>query len=94
MLLCGCSQIHGHVEQNGQKMPKPELRGTWDGQITAELPDGSSVQLWQKAALPADPTRLVSLAALPILTAGCLTEGTQFWCSILAIPRTCSVICT
>lgn len=50
-------QIRGHVEQNGQKIDKLELHGTWDGQITADLPNGSHQQLWHKAPLPADPTR-------------------------------------
>ena len=49
------------MEQNGQKMDKLELHGTWDGQITADLPDGSHQQLWQKAPLPADPTRSVAV---------------------------------
>ncbi|KAK9846057.1 hypothetical protein WJX84_008575 [Apatococcus fuscideae] len=50
-------QIRGHVEQNGTKVEKLELHGTWDGQISVDLPDGSHQQLWQKAPLPADPTR-------------------------------------
>ena len=50
-------QVRGFLEKDGRRLERPLLYGHWDDALNAEMGDGTSVQLWKKAAPPPDPTR-------------------------------------
>lgn len=50
-------QVSGVVEKSGQVMKGVKLRGKWDSELHADLPDGSSRLLWRINPPAADPSR-------------------------------------
>ncbi|BDA41111.1 Oxysterol-binding protein-related protein 1B [Coccomyxa sp. Obi] len=59
-LLSSKSKLHevsGVVEKGGQLMKGVKLRGKWDSELHADLPDSSSRLLWRVNPPAADPSR-------------------------------------
>jgi hypothetical protein len=50
-------QVSGVVEKAGQPLKGVKLKGKWDAELVAEMPNGSVRQLWKVNAPAADPSR-------------------------------------
>ena len=52
-----CMQMVGHIEQDGVLLPKPTIRGAWDAELVADMPDGSAWTIFSMHPLPPQPNR-------------------------------------
>ena len=57
------AQVSGTVEKDGAPMKGLKLKGKWDTELVAEMPDGSSRRLWTMNPPAADPTRCCTHAS-------------------------------
>ena len=55
--FCIAAQVSGTVEKDGVPMKGLKLKGKWDTELVAEMPDGFSRRLWTINPPAADPTR-------------------------------------
>ena len=51
------AQVSGTVEKDGAPIKGLKLKGKWDTELAAEMPDGSSRRLWAINPPAADPSR-------------------------------------
>ena len=61
--FCVDAQVSGTVEKDGAPIKGLKLKGKWDAELVAEMPDGSSRRLWTINPPAADPTRCCTHAS-------------------------------
>ena len=55
----------GHVEEHGRKLARPAIRGHWDGELIADMPDGRAWTLLRMHPPPTPPNRRFSWSTAP-----------------------------
>lgn len=50
-------QVSGTVEKDGSAIKDLRLKGKWDVELVADMPDGTNRRLWEKKPPAADPSR-------------------------------------
>ena len=67
------AQMVGHLEQQGHRLERPSIRGHWDGELIADMPDGSARTIFSKNhPPPSRPNRPAHLTSRHAWHASCL----------------------
>ena len=70
--FCIMAQVSGTVEKDGVPIKGLKLKGKWDTELVAEMPDGSSRRLWTINPPAAAPTRCCTHASALCLSIGAM----------------------
>ena len=72
-------QMVGHVEQHGRTLARPTIRGHWDGELVADMPDGRAWAIFAMHPPPSRPNRQPALAACTCMLPAWLALHRTYW---------------